>query len=1187
MGAEDLSQDDQLLFHVSINGSSTGRFDVALDRLHDPDRFSLNAGQQVPVDINVGMQFSFYFGLNLSQELAAEDAFFLRADEIEFTGSVEADEIALESRVGFLETNVQGGSLNLDLAVAGSFRDPITGNVVDLTLADLANRPQSELLQLNAPQHSYAMSFPLESKPDSEGVARFDLGGSVSAQQIGDAFVDSLGDVSFVGDAATDLESFLRIDSGRMISVLGQISDWFGDWEASAFRRDIPMTSGHELQELVDYKPYLRDTLVAPLQDGNALPRFSTVQQFADQISTQLGGTLAELNANYQSHSNQLVFHIDLGNHAFAESEFPLRWNYDTDPLVISDATGSISISATSESLTFDVVLDLSPYEASILGTTLLPNDGILSADARFDVMFHGGTTARIVVPRDLANSSTDDLLADINAALDAATDGVLTADLVDGHLRLQASGTDQTATLVVQATATNPAVTQLGVAEPLNIQAAILLAESNPTPSSRLSADATFEIAVHGQPAISIVVQASDTATNTGPNDLAADLTSAMHAAGVTNVRAELATGKIQLFTTDSVDSPALSFTANSNNPAVTELGFAASQASDPEMALSAASDSLVNRVALDSIFNDVSLLLISDDLNASGRYGFVGMNAVGSLTGSSSLQLVSPVSQPASLADQLRSFGDLSPGWTSQASGVLEFVASVDVQNNLFGLASQQPRMTVEITQLFDEPLATVEFQNAVEIERYSTLQFTDIVAAARQAVDSVTTMLEQPAAVQYIPWTRVSPAGLTRLATTLRDEFDRFSAVEGVETLQAAVAKLSATMRLDANDIKLTSLPGGDLRFNVSYATPAVSAVHALHIDLDVLADAGDVDKLKNVGQLYESKSRSLQMDGQGNATLVFGLDVPEPGTATTYVHDETKIGMGFRVNDSDLDAAVIAGPLALVVVDGSVRVDNGTHLPASVSLTLTTDADKKRTSNEIQATDVIATSTGSASARLPLAHPSPSNPLNPALVVAYPNLLSSGVVSSTPDLAALRQSLNVIADQTAMPGLIRTYFQSLQSAFDASLGDVNQPIVGEALKDVTFLGDLGEQIATALENRFVSHGKTWDDVKQVLQQFASSPTGEGEHSDPNTLWSGWITTGLPTKVFEHPVASGIPGLSTDVNAAARRNWISFVEYRHQSRDGEFNLRSDQGRRSALRFAGLCPGIEPSATCVGTTR
>ena len=123
-----------------------------------------------------------------------------------------------------------------------------------------------------------------------------------------------------------------------------------------------------------------------------------------------------------------------------------------------------------------------------------------------------------------------------------------------------------------------------------------------------RLSADAAFNLAINGGAAVEVTIAKSATDANNTVDDLVADVTAALSAAGLSGqVTASRDGQKLVLSGAGSVTSLAL--TALNGNPAVTQMGFRASQTAVDEggiLKIRAAADvsGLVGRLTSDAVF-------------------------------------------------------------------------------------------------------------------------------------------------------------------------------------------------------------------------------------------------------------------------------------------------------------------------------------------------------------------------------------------------------------------------------------------------------------------------------------------------------------------------------------------------------------------------------------------------------
>lgn len=178
-------------------------------------------------------------------------------------------------------------------------------------------------------------------------------------------------------------------------------------------------------------------------------------------------------------------------------------------------------------------VYDLqSPVE--VLNTTTTPQDGVLSGPANFDLVLNDATTLKVVVPRVAANANYLPTLT--GTALTAGaptTDGEFIVSLV------QRNGTRRTLPITVYSASALPA---LGFTGRASATGTLTGATALTNAGAKLTADATFRIAVDTtQPAantpgldpVYVTLFASETADNTTPRDLVADLNAALNRAG------------------------------------------------------------------------------------------------------------------------------------------------------------------------------------------------------------------------------------------------------------------------------------------------------------------------------------------------------------------------------------------------------------------------------------------------------------------------------------------------------------------------------------------------------------------------------------------------------------------------------------------------------------------------------
>ncbi len=237
--------------------------------------------------------------------------------------------------------------------------------------------------------------------------------------------------------------------------------------------------------------------------------------------------------------------------------------------------------------LGYDMSIDISEYTTQLSGTLPLPADGVLSSDAVFTFTANNAAL-EVEVAADPTNTSREDLRADIQAAVDPESESIR-VNLVDDAVRFSIRS-EVPFVISVAAALDNPAFTELGLGEEINLPYALLSGTSELPADGRLTADATFQLAVHGAAATTVVVPAAETSGHLRRQNLVDTVQDAILAAGITNVAAVLIDDRLVLETTESVESARLVVTANATDPAVTELGLPAAGDTQSTTSFSAA---------------------------------------------------------------------------------------------------------------------------------------------------------------------------------------------------------------------------------------------------------------------------------------------------------------------------------------------------------------------------------------------------------------------------------------------------------------------------------------------------------------------------------------------------------------------------------------------------------------------
>ncbi len=271
-----------------------------------------------------------------------------------------------------------------------------------------------------------------------------------------------------------------------------------------------------------------------------------------------------------------------------------------------------------------------------MIGTSPVPTDGVLSGPANFSLTVGGNSPVNVTVPVHASNTSVDDLVSDINAAI-AAASPALAGVVIAGHdaegditltdsygvlLQVGASSSDPTVTdlhLPPEAGSFRSAITGLpasltttqlinlaqdlsaasaGSTTPVQLANAIIatagalsdeiaflqqhgidttvvFGTGNAPSDGQLTADAHFSVKIGNQSPVAVTISAASTQGDLSPTDLVNVINNALTTAGIgTSIVAGL-DGNLLTLTDDNGD--AFQVTATSTDPAVAQLNLPA----------------------------------------------------------------------------------------------------------------------------------------------------------------------------------------------------------------------------------------------------------------------------------------------------------------------------------------------------------------------------------------------------------------------------------------------------------------------------------------------------------------------------------------------------------------------------------------------------------------------------------
>ncbi|MGK7961944.1 right-handed parallel beta-helix repeat-containing protein, partial [Crocosphaera sp.] len=415
---------------------------VNLDFSQVENDWQLNFDGNTAIDFVVNTDLDFTFGYERRQDLTKEQAFFVKIDNFKIGGGVEINDFDAELNVGFLNSNVVDGSLNLITDVDVIFNNPDQDVENKITLAEIFGTELEELISFEQP--SFLVDTVLPIQVDLLG---FETNANITVA--GDLFGPEKLDFDLESTFSDDLRNFTQLSPLQIVNAFVQFGNWLqSNGYQNLLDKEIPFLEGRNFADLLDFATTLQTDVFDKFVDEDENPLFSNLADFVDLLSEVLGEELGDINARYNRNTNILSFDFSHLK-TFAEETSSLDFDLDLGVIAELDSNSNLNYSVQGKT-DFTIGFDLSPYNASLTGETALPLDGKLSDEAIFIVSANGTTPIEIKVSSDQSNSNRNHLIEDINIALQNAELDDVEASLVGDKITLSTNGNLSGASLLI-----------------------------------------------------------------------------------------------------------------------------------------------------------------------------------------------------------------------------------------------------------------------------------------------------------------------------------------------------------------------------------------------------------------------------------------------------------------------------------------------------------------------------------------------------------------------------------------------------------------------------------------------------------------------------------------------------------------------------------------------------------------
>ncbi|MEX0643625.1 MAG: DUF1467 family protein [Pirellulales bacterium] len=373
---------NELRFDLVLQATRTTR--VPFDLGAEIDEIGLKLGADAVVDVHATLEFDFSFGFDLTDGLAADEAFFIRVDGLTARLGIDATDVAFGAQLGFLSVGVAGGTIDLDTELTLGFINPDADPKGNITLGEIEGTSIESLINLT-PGVGASLTATL---PIAASLGDFTIGGDpMSGPRLSVSLPDLFGggepQIFPVGDWS-DLDNFDNITPADVLAMLRQLAAWLDQLAGSSvLDTPIPLTNDTTIGDLLDAAVVLSDRITSVLDAGG--PTFGDARELGDQLASILELDPGVIATHYDPLSDDLTYHIDL-HHLLDPDPLELDLRLGKEGIAEVTAAGIFTVDGFVD-LEMTLGIDLSTPAASEPDIPLL--DRLFIEDAALNAEVH------------------------------------------------------------------------------------------------------------------------------------------------------------------------------------------------------------------------------------------------------------------------------------------------------------------------------------------------------------------------------------------------------------------------------------------------------------------------------------------------------------------------------------------------------------------------------------------------------------------------------------------------------------------------------------------------------------------------------------------------------------------------------------------------------------------------------
>ena len=352
----DESSGDNVQFKVSFLASRIAEVDFDFANQLPDAAAQIDGVFSAPLNLEFGFDAQITATGNIDESATPQIQFGPQANNFVRASLDHTQQEPLTGQFGFLGFDVQSGSVDYDLNIELAL--PTDG----LLPADLVNQPLDSVVQFDTSSgNNFLIDLPIIVQSDG-----LDLGANpadadkprieIRDENLFDDEFDNR-EPFFTMVNAENLVDFKTVTAVGVFTALNTVQDVFASvHQLEAFQKEIPLTGGQTLADVLDVSAALTEQLTGPLglsssesgedetERSNDDPGFQNVQQLVNQLASRITYS-ADDDGDSSTHDPVITFDVDF-HHLFDVASFDADFDFDLGDVTAIETDSTIDVEA-------------------------------------------------------------------------------------------------------------------------------------------------------------------------------------------------------------------------------------------------------------------------------------------------------------------------------------------------------------------------------------------------------------------------------------------------------------------------------------------------------------------------------------------------------------------------------------------------------------------------------------------------------------------------------------------------------------------------------------------------------------------------------------------------------------------------------------------------------------------------